>query len=92
MLKKQIIIIFLLMCILMITGCKNSEKKIEEFPEIVNKLNSYKVTGKLYSVFPTGTKESLITVYYQKPEMYRVDIDNSSNGDKQIILKNNNDV
>ena len=92
MFKKQIIIKFLLISMLMITGCKNVDKRIDDFPEIVNKLESYKVTGKLYSVFPTGTKESLITVYYQKPEMYRVDIDNSSNGDKQIILKNKSDV
>ena len=92
MLKKQILFIFLLFMIFTITGCKNSTKKLEEFPEIVNKLENYKVTGKLYSVFPTGTKESLITVYYQKPNMYRVEIDNSTNGDKQIILKNNNDV
>lgn len=92
MLKKQILFIFLLFMIFTITGCKNSIKKLEEFPEIVNKLENYKVTGKLYSVFPTGTKESLITVYYQKPNMYRVEIDNSTNGDKQIILKNNNDV
>lgn len=92
MIKKQILLIFLLMMIFMVTGCKNSTKKLEEFPEIVSKLENYKVTGKLYSVFPTGTKESLITVYYQKPNMYRVEIDNSTNGDKQIILKNNSDV
>ncbi len=92
MFKKQILLILLLFCILLITGCKDSPKKIKDFPEIVNNLESYKVTGKLYSMFPTGTKESLITVYYQKPEKYRVEIDNSTNGDKQIILKNNEDV
>ena len=92
MFKKQLIFVFFIICIFFITGCKNVEKHIEDFPEIVNQLESYKVTGKLYSVFPTGTKESLITVYYQKPEMYRVDIDNPSNGDKQIIIKNNDNV
>ena len=49
MFKKQIIIIFLLISMLMITGCKNVEKRIDDFPEIVNKLESYKITGKLYS-------------------------------------------
>lgn len=92
MFKKQVLLILMLISLFIITGCNNNTKKLDEFPEIVNKLESYKVTGKLYSVFPTGTKESLITVYYQKPEMYRVEIDNSTNGDKQIILKNNNDV
>ena len=88
MFKKQILLILLMFSILLITGCKDSPKKIRDFPEIVNGFESYKVTGKLYSMFPTGTKESLITVYYQKPEKYRVEIDNSTSGDKQIILKN----
>jgi outer membrane lipoprotein-sorting protein len=92
MFKKQILVIFLLFSIFLISGCKNNQKKVNEFPEIVNNLDSYKITGKLYSMFPTGTKESLITVYFQKPEMYRVEIDNGTSGDKQIILKNNNDV
>lgn len=92
MFKKQILLILLMFSILLITGCKDSPKKIRDFPEIVNGFESYKVTGKLYSMFPTGTKESLITVYYQKPEKYRVEIDNSTSGDKQIILKNNEDV
>ena len=43
MLKKQILFIFLLFMIFTITGCKNSTKKLEEFPEIVNKLENYKV-------------------------------------------------
>ena len=92
MFKKQILIFIILLSIFLISGCKKEDKKIRNFPEMVNELESYKVTGKLYSMFPTGTKESLITVYFQKPDKYRVEIDNSTNGDKQIILKNSNDV
>lgn len=90
---KRILLILTIFFILCLTvSCKSGTKKIEDFPEYVNKLESYKVTGKLYSMFPTGTKESLITVYYQKPECYRVEIDKATNGDKQIILKNNDGI
>ncbi len=86
--KKILKIMLVVLLVFILTGCKEKIKNIESFPEYVNNLNSYKVTGKLYSMFPTGTKESLITVYYQKPDLYRVEIDNSGNGEKQVILKN----
>ena len=92
MIKKILYILILLSMVLVTVSCKSGTKKVESFPEYVNSLESYKVTGKLYSMFPTGTKESLITVYYQKPDNYRVEIDKSTNGDKQIIIKNNEGV
>lgn len=92
MFKKIITIFIVCISLLSLTSCNKGSKKVDDFPEFVNNLESYKVTGKLYSVFPTGTKESLITVYFQKPEMYRVEIDNETNGDKQIILKSGSDV
>lgn len=92
MLKKQIFLIVLVCLMFLTIGCSRKTKKVEDFPSLVNKMESYKVTGKLYSTFPTGTKESLITVYFKQPEKYRVEIDNSTNGDKQIILKNGDDV
>lgn len=88
MFKKIVYLLIIFLVLFTTVSCKSGEKKIQEFPEYVNNLESYKVTGKLYSMFPTGTKESLITVYFQKPENYRVEIDKSTNGDKQIILKN----
>ena len=88
MFKKILYMLCIALVLLTTVSCKSGTKKVEDFPEYVNNLESYKVTGKLYSMFPTGTKESLITVYYQKPDNYRVEIDKSNNGDKQIILKN----
>lgn len=90
--KRVFIVLVLLISTISLFGCNKTNKKIENFPEYVANLESYKLTGKLYSMFPTGTKESLITVYYQKPDNYRVELDNSTNGDKQIILKNTNGV
>ncbi|MBR2892091.1 MAG: outer membrane lipoprotein carrier protein LolA [Bacilli bacterium] len=90
--KKIIKILLVFILVFCLASCNKTPKKVESFPEYVSKLESYKLTGKLYSMFPTGTKESLITVYYQKPNFYRVEIDNQTNGDKQIILKNNEGV
>ena len=75
-----------------LVGCgKNKEVSIS-FPEKIQSLDSYKLSGKLYTTFPSGTKECLITTYYQKPNLYRVEIDNPNMNDKQIILKNDNGV
>ena len=76
----------------LVTGCGKKTKTVESFPEKVAKLNSYKITGKLYTIFPSGTKECLITSYYQKPNNYRVEIDNVNMNDKQIIIKNSEGV
>lgn len=86
---KILTVICLMFCLV---SCNKTPKKVESFPEYVSNLETYKLTGKLYTMFPTGTKESLITVYYQQPDLYRVEIDNHSNGDKQIILKNTDGV
>lgn len=90
--KKIFKILTLILCLFCLASCNRTPKKVESFPEYVSKLENYKLTGKLYTMFPTGTKESLITVYYQKPDFYRVEIDNHTNGDKQIILKNTEGV
>ena len=90
--KKIFKILTLILCAFCLVSCNKTPKKVESFPEYVANLESYKLTGKLYSMFPTGTKESLITVYYQAPDLYRVEIDNHTNGDKQIILKNTDGV
>lgn len=97
LLKNKFIVMFLIVSIfcfslLGLTSCKRGERVVKDFPTAVNSLESYKVTGKLYSMFPTGTKECLITVYYKAPDYYRVEVDNASLSDKQIVLKNKEGV
>ena len=69
--------IFLLMMILLTTllvSCKKNTNIVETFPEKITNLTSYKLVGKLETMFPTGTKECEVTAYYQKPDLYRVEI------------------
>lgn len=78
--------------LLTFTSCKKGERVVQDFPTVVTNLESYKVTGKLYSMFPSGTKECVVTVYYQKPDFYRVEVDNAVLSDKQIVMKNEEGV
>ncbi|MBQ8293325.1 MAG: outer membrane lipoprotein carrier protein LolA [Bacilli bacterium] len=91
--KKKILIICMTFIMLFsLASCKRGERVVKDFPTAVSSLESYKVTGKLYSMFPSGTKECLITVYYKNPDYYRVEVDNSVLSDKQIVLKNSDGV
>ena len=94
--KKKILKLFL-MCLLIglaftTTSCKKKQNKVENFSETVNNLNTYKLNGTLESNFPSGSKVSNITVYYKKPDMYRVELVLPNSLEKQVIVKNNEGV
>ena len=83
----------LFMCLTFTTvSCKKNQNKVEKFPEIVNNLNSYKLNGTLETNFPSGSKISNVTVYYKKPDMYKVELVLPNSLEKQIILKNQDGV
>ncbi len=94
--KKLIFRLCLLLCLfitgLFITSCKKNKPVEQTFPEIVNKLKSYKLKGKLESNFPSGTKECNITTYYKSPNLYRVELQNPNTIETQIMIKNENGV
>jgi outer membrane lipoprotein-sorting protein len=89
----SLLIICLLMALTFTTiSCKKNQNKVEQFPEIVNNLNSYKLNGTLETNFPSGSKISNVTVYYKKPDMYKVELVLPNSLEKQIILKNQDGV
>ena len=91
--NKKILLIFMSIFFLVsFTSCKRGERVVQDFPTAVSSLESYKVVGKLYSMFPSGTKECMITVYYKNPDLYRVEVDNAETSDKQIVMKNKEGV
>ena len=89
---KLFLIINILIAISFATGCKKNKPVDETFPELVNKLTSYKLVGTLESNFPSGTKECNVTTYYQSPNMYRVELQNPNTIETQIMIKNSNGV
>lgn len=90
--KKIFLMVLTILTLCSLTSCDRGKRVVEDFPTAVSSLDSYKVVGKLYSFFPSRTKESLITVYYKNPDLYRVEVDNMDLGDKQIVLKNSDGV
>lgn len=90
--KKFFYFCLVIMFSISLIGCGKNKDASISFPEKIQSLESYKLTGKLYTTFPSGTKECLITTYYQKPNLYRVELDNANMNDKQIILKNDTGV
>lgn len=85
---KSLLICFLMLLAFTTVSCKKNQDKVASFPEIVNDLKSYKLTGTLESNFPSGTKVSNITVYYKNPDLYRVELVLPNSLEKQVILKN----
>lgn len=84
----KIIILIMLLMISLLTSCKKNVNIVESFPEKITNLNSYKIVGKLETMFPTGTKECEVTAYYQKPDLFRVEIKNPNVEELQVIIKN----
>lgn len=89
---KNILMIILFCLTIGISSCKKKVDINESFVEVVNKLSSYKMVGKLESYFPSGTKECVVTTYYKSPNMYRVEILNPNSVESQIMVKNSNGV
>ena len=86
--NRKIIILIMLLMISLLTSCKKNVNIVESFPEKITNLNSYKIVGKLETMFPTGTKECEVTAYYQKPDLFRVEIKNPNVEELQVIIKN----
>ena len=86
--NRKIIILIMLLMISLLTSCKKNVNIVESFPEKITNLNSYKIVGKLETMFPTGTKDCEVTAYYQKPDLFRVEIKNPNVEELQVIIKN----
>ena len=89
---KSLLVCFLMLLTFTTISCKKNQDKVASFPEIVNDLKSYKLTGTLESNFPSGSKVSNVTVYYKNPDLYRVELVLPNSLEKQVILKNTGGV
>lgn len=89
---KSLLVCFLMLLTFTTISCKKNQDKVASFPEIVNDLKSYKLTGTFESNFPSGTKLSNVTVYYKNPDLYRVELVLPNSLEKQVILKNSEGV
>lgn len=74
--------------VFMISSCKKVVEPEKSFPEMVSEMSSYKLEGKLESMFPSGTKECEVVVYYKEPNLFRVELTNAGNNEPQVMIKN----
>ncbi len=91
--KKILLFIILIGCIL-ITGCgKTSEKEVlKKITKKIEDAKSYHLTGDLEMLNNDDTYKYLVDVSYEKDDKYRVSLKNKINNHEQIILKNDEGV
>lgn len=82
----------MMVSVILLSSCKTKGTVEDKFLKTVNDIKSYRLEGTLTSTFPTGTKESKITVNYLKPDLYYVEITNPETNKTQIIIKNEEGV
>ena len=90
---KKIFLCFILMC-LFLTGCgKQSEKEIlKEFQDKVNNADSYYLSGDMELVNNEDVYNYNISVSYKKDDYYKIELVNTINDHKQVILRNEEGV
>jgi outer membrane lipoprotein-sorting protein len=76
----------------LLVGCAKDKVITETFPKKVEQLDSYILKGRLESFFPTGRKESEVTVSYKHPDYYRVELKMLGLNETQLIVKNKDGV
>lgn len=88
---KKILLLIILSC-LILTGCnKVNEKSIVK--DLENKIkNGYKLEGDLSISNNDEIYNYKVTVAYKKDDYYKVELTNTLNGHRQIILKNDDGV
>ena len=91
---KKIILIILLSCMLMLTGCSkvSKEQVVDKVYKKYNKAKGYQITGKMELINNECSYDYDITVSYKKGDMYRVSLRNNSNNHEQVILRNKDGV
>lgn len=90
--KKIILLIFMLVGVLVFTGCSSKKETKESFLEKLSEVKSYKTDGLLETFFENGRKQNDFCVYYKQNDYYKVELQSVENTDKQIILKNKDGV
>ncbi len=90
--KKMLLLILLFLGIVVLVGCDKEKNTKESFLTTLTNTQGYKVDGILETFFENGRKQNDFTIYYKKPDMYKVVLQNVENNDKQIILKNKEGV
>lgn len=90
--KKMLLLIFLFFGMVVLVGCNKEKNTKESFLETLTNTQGYKVEGILETFFENGRKQNDFSIFYKKPDLFKVVLHSVDNNDKQIILKNTEGV
>ena len=88
------IFLCLVLCLLILTGCgkRNEKEVLKEFGSKVDNTDSYYLTGDMELVNNEDVYNYNIKVSYKKDDFYKIELVNTVNDHKQIILRNSEGV
>ena len=89
---KNILKIFLVVCIFIMTGCGNTNNILKEIEKKVNDANSYYLEGTMEIINHEDTYKYNVKVAYQKQDYYKIELTNTLNNHEQVILRNDDGV
>ena len=87
-------IVFLIICMIIVTGCFNHNKNdiLDDLANNLSNIKSYEIRGTLSISNNEDTYNYDVIVSHEEKDNYRVSITNKQNGHEQIILKSNDEV
>jgi len=83
-----------MIAVIVLTSCgqKSEEDVVQDLKKLVDGINSYSAEGAMILYSGEQPQEYQLTVWYQKPEFYRIAITNKQKNITQIVLKNEEGV
>ena len=84
----------LVLCLLILTGCgkKNEKEVLNGFRDKVDNADAYYLTGDMELINNEDIYNYNISVSYKKDDFYKIELTNTVNDHKQIILRNSEGV
>ena len=91
---KKILKVLLIASLVFITGCgtKSSKNVLKDMEKKLNDANSYYLEGMMEIINHEDTYQYNVKVSYQKQDYYRIELTNTLNQHKQVILRNDDGV
>ena len=91
---KKILKIFFLISIFSLVGCgvKNADNVLEKLEKKLKKADSYYLEGTMEIINHEDTYTYDVKVSHQKQDYYRIELTNTLNNHKQVILRNDDGV
>ena len=91
---KKFFKFLMVMCIFLLSGCgeKRASNVLGDMEKKLDSANSYYLEGTMEIINHEDSYQYDVTVSYQKPDYYKIDLINTLNRHEQVILRNDDGV